>query len=306
MWDAGSMAKVVRVRLTGADVELGRVAASDVAKLLLGAERVLRFSASSILAKPHTTGRWGRVIEQVTCLRLVAINPGSVEGVLELPDLEVDDYVLDLDASHLGEDALDLALRTVRGEATDPSAAAALVRWADDVGVGARVQALHVDVEGAGGVPAVIDAATHQRLREVASGERARRSDTVVGTLVEADFERHTAWLRTADEKTVGVTFDDDLADDIQEALRRTAELVGEVVYDPRTEAAQSVSLRRISHGEQLALAMETGDFWVDVPFEQQRRQQDVGPAREIDALSDADLSDEEAGAFLAAVDPEA
>jgi hypothetical protein len=104
----------------------------------------------------------------------------------------------------------------------------------------------------------------------------------------------------------VKVGFENHLADDIQEALRRTAELVGDVTYEPETEVARSVKLRRISHAEQLALTMETGDFWLDVGLEQQLQEQGICPAEDLALLGDPDLSDEEADAFLSALRDEA
>lgn len=300
------MGRIVRVRLTGPEAELGLIAASDVARLLLGTERLVRFSASSILGKPLTGGRWGKLIEQVGGFRLLGIEPGSVEGVLELPDLEAQDDAFELEVSHLGEEALDLAMRTAAGELDDRLAAAALFRLADELSIGTRLESLHFDVEGAGRAPVVIDAAVRDRLQMIALSKPDLRPDTVVGTLVEADFERGTARLRTVDGRVVKVGFEKQLADDIQEALRRTAELVGEVSYDPETEVAMSVRLRRISHAEQLALSMETGDFWFDVGFEQQLQEQGIGPAEDLALLGDPELSEEEADAFLGALRDEA
>jgi hypothetical protein len=98
------------------------------------------------------------------------------------------------------------------------------------------------------------------------------------------------------------VSYDNDLADEIQEALRRPAELVGEVTYDPETGVARSVVLRRISPAEQLVLGLETEDFWLEPSFEDLRHQQGVEPAHDLDALSDDELTDEEADEFLAAL----
>jgi hypothetical protein len=119
---------------------------------------------------------------------------------------------------------------------------------------------------------------------------------------VEADFERGTARLRAVDQRLVRVSFDNDLADEIQEALRRPAELVGAVTYDPETGVARSVVLRQISPPEQLVLGLETEDFWLEPSFEDLRLQQGVVPADDLDALSDDELTDEEADEFLAAL----
>jgi hypothetical protein len=85
--------EVVRVRLVGGQAELGLVAASDVAKLLLGIERAVRLAASGLGRSP-TPGRWIGLIEQVASFRLVGVERGSVVGVLELPELDVSDETL--------------------------------------------------------------------------------------------------------------------------------------------------------------------------------------------------------------------
>lgn len=293
--------EVVRVRLVGGQAELGLVAASDVAKLLLGVERAVRLAASGILGRTPTPGRWIGLIEQVASFRLVGVERGSVIGVLELPELDVSDEMLALDVSHLGEDALNVVSATAAGDLDDQLAASGLVQLADEIGVGVRCDALQLDVQDAR-APVVIDVSVRERLREVADRPARPRADTVVGTLVEADFERGTARLRAVGQRPVRVSFNDDLADEIQEALRRPAELVGEVTYDRETGVARSVALRRISPAEQLMLGLETEDFWLESSFEDLRQQQGVGPADNLDALSDDELTDEEADEFLAAL----
>lgn len=294
------MGEIVRVRLVGDRAELGLVAASDVAKLLLGVERAVRLAATGILGRSPTPGRWTRLIEQVASFRLVGVERGSVVGVLELPELDVSNATLALDASHLGEEALNVVLDTAAGDLDDQLAASGLARLADEIGVGGRCDAIHF--EGARDAPVVIDARGRERLREIAEHPSRPQTDTVVGTLVEADFERCTARLRAVDQRRVSVSFDDDLADQIQEALRRPAELVGEVTYDRETGVARSVVLRRISPAEQLVLGLETEDFWLELSFEDLRLQQGVGPADDLDALSDDEVTDEEADEFLAAL----
>lgn len=295
------MGEVVRVGLVGRQADLGLVAASDVAKLLLGIERAVRLAASGILGRSPTPGRWTRAIEQVASFRLVAIESGSVVGVLELPELDVSDATLALDATHLGEDALNIVLGTAAGDLDDQLAASGLAQLADEIGVGVRCDAVKLDIRDMHRT-VVIDQGVRERLREIAERPAPPRADTVIGTLVEADFERGTARLRAVDRRLVRVSFDDALADEIQEALRRPAELVGEVTYDPETGVARSVALRQISPAEQLVLGLETDDFYLEPSFEDLRLQQGVTAARDVDALSDDDLTDDEAEEFLAAL----
>lgn len=299
------MGQVIRVRLTGTNAELGTVAASDVAKLLIGTERAVRASASRILDKPITTGRWGKLIEQVSSFRFVSIERGSVVAVLELPELEPQDESFELETGHLGHEALDAMLATLRGSHDDPYAAAALTQLAEELGIGARLDAVEFIVDRQ--PPAVLDGPARARLQGIAASDAvARPGDAVVGTLVEADFEKGTARLRTLDGGGVKVTFDSSLADDIKEALRETAELVGMVAYDPLTAVAKSVHLQHISRAEQLALAMETGQFWLNVSVQEQQASQGATPVEDLADLTDPDLSDAEANAFLAAIGADA
>jgi hypothetical protein len=145
-----------------------------------------------------------------------------------------------------GQDALNVVLGTAAGDLDDQLAASGLVQLADEIGVGVRCDAVQLDVQGAR-APVVIDVRVRERLRDIAGRPALPRADTVVGTLVEADFERGTARLRAVGQRPVRVSLDDDLADEIQEALRRPAELVGEVTYDRETGVARSAALRRIS-----------------------------------------------------------
>ncbi|MGO9789283.1 MAG: hypothetical protein ACLP8S_07110 [Solirubrobacteraceae bacterium] len=128
------------------------------------------------------------------------------------------------------------------------------------------------------------------------------RPDALVGVLVEADFEKRTARLRTATEAGVQVSFDDDLADDIHAALRQQAKFRGEIVCDPHTSVARSVRLRRIERGEQLVLGLDTEEFWRERTFEELARLQGAGQPVDPELLHDAEATDEERDAFMAAI----
>ncbi len=148
-----------------------------------------------------------------------------------------------------------------------------------------------------------MDATARRRLGEVVKGSPTARADTLVGTLFEADFESRSAKLRTSEGARVAVTFDDEQADEVYEALRERSQLVGEVTYDPRTSRALKVDLRQITLAEQLRLSLETGDFWADQSLEDLRRQHDVSPIEDPASLLAEDLTDDEAGLLLAAIE---
>lgn len=297
----------MRVRLTGDAAEHGSVPASDVAKLLLGVERAVARGAGAVLGRQvQATGRWGKVIESAVRFRLVGIEAGSVVGVLELPTVEPTPDALEFDVSTLGELGLLTTLRTASGESDDADIAAELVKFADSVGVGRRYDGVTfgADIEGRQR-EVTLDAPARERLHRAATATQApERPDTLVGVLVEADFEKLTARLRSGDGGSVAVEFDEPQADAIQEALRAPAELVGQISYDPKTARAIKVELRTITRAEQLAMNLEPGDFWQDLTVEELREQHAVRPVTADTELGDDALSDEEADAFLAALAP--
>jgi hypothetical protein len=300
------MSKILRVGLSGGEAQLGQVAASDVAHLLLGVERAVARATGGVLGRQvKATGRWGKTVESAVRFRLVAVEEGSVVGVLELPEVEQELDALDLDASTLGQMALAAALRTAAGETEDADVAGAFVTLADRVGVGSRYESVTFDA-GVPGAPrkVVVDVLARERLRRVAEREPPEpRADTLVGVLVEADFEKYTARLRAASGQPVAVTFDQEQSDEIHEALRRPAELVGEIRYDPETARAEAVELRAITRAEQLALTLDSGEFWRDVTIEELRRDRGVEPVGDIDRLRDPELTQDEVDAFLAALE---
>lgn len=296
---------VLRVRLTGADAELGRVAAGDVARMLLGIERAVARAAGHVIGRQvKPTGRRGRTIEESTRFRLLGIEQGSVVGVLELPPDTVDEETLDVDVASLGDLALNAALATVAGDETEHvDVADAFVRLSDELGVGTRFEALTIEEERGGDRRTVtLDSPARERLWKLVTSAPEARDDSLVGVLVEADFERNTARLRTAAGQGVSVRFEPDLADSIQEGLRRQTELVGEVTYDPKTMEARSVNLRRIVRSEQLTMGLDAGDFWAVRSIHELAAERGVGPVEDVEVLRDREAPDEEVDRLLAAL----
>jgi len=128
------------------------------------------------------------------------------------------------------------------------------------------------------------------------------RPDAVVGVLVEADFEKRSARLRTPTHPAVLVSFTDDLDDDIYAALRQQATLQGEVAYDPNTNVARSVSLRSVAREEQLVLGVDKQAYWREMSLDDLARAQGVGGPIDPSSFRDADASDDERDAFMAAL----
>jgi len=297
---------VLRVRLTGEDAELGRVAAGDVARMLLGVERAVARAAGHVIGRQvKPTGRRGRTIEEATRFRLLGIERGSVVGVLELSDEIAEAEALDLDMPSLGHLAVESALATAAGEETEQlDVAEAFVRLADDVGVGTRFQALVLEEDPPSARTSVqLDRPARDRLFAVVSAAPSARDDSLIGVLVEADFESNTARLRTAGGQRIAVQFEREFADSIQDGLRHQAEFLGEVSYDPRTMEARSVNLRRIVRGEQLAMGFEVGDFWEPRAIGELAAERRINPVEDVDVLRDREASDEEVDRLLAALD---
>ena len=124
----------------------------------------------------------------------------------------------------LGPLALGSALATAAGEETEQvDVAEAFVRLVDDVGVGSRFQSLTLEEEGpAGRKMMTLDRSARDRLFEIVSATPSARDDSLVGVLVEADFESNTARLRTTGGQRIALRFETELADSIQEGLRQS------------------------------------------------------------------------------------
>ena len=274
--------------------------------MLLGVERAVARAAGHVIGRQvKPTGRRGRATEETTRFRLLAIERGSIVGVLELPEEAADADTLNVDVPSLGQLPLGSALATAAGEETEQvDVAEAFVRLVDDVGVGSRFQSLTLEEEGPAGHKMVtLDRPARDRLFEIVSAAPSARDDSLIGVLVEADFESNTARLRTTGGQRIAIRFEAELADSIQEGLRRQAEFLGEVSYDAKTMEARSVSLRRIVRGDQLMIGFDAGDFWAPSVIDKLAAGQEIGLVEDVSALRDREASDEEVDRLLAALD---
>lgn len=297
----------LRVHLTGECAELGLVPASDVARLLLLVENATARAASVVLGKPKlTTGRYREVIARAARFRLRAIESGSVVPVLDLPRPAAEPSSLEVETTTLTEDAVELLLDVAEFKREPhPVVARALVELADALRVGDRYEAVVFDRPTNGGPPRLVrvDGIARKHLRLYADhGPQPVRPDSVSGVLVEADFEKRTARLRTPTEPAVQVEFTEDLDDDIHAALRQPATLRGDVTYDPRTHVARSVTLSKVERGEQLVMGLDPQDYWRERSFEELAAEQGAGRPVDPEELYDADASEDEKDAFMVAL----
>ncbi len=298
--------RIIRAQLEGAEAEPGRVAAADVARIIIGLERAIRRAAYLVLGRSrHGSGRHSQAIESASRLRFIGVRPGSFVELLALPEAaEPSERELPLSVSDLSSTAFDRLLDTISG--TDPDTdielAAAIAQMAVDLGIGDRNTSIELADESnetSVGEPrrAIIDVSVRQRMQRLALQPSPSKDQTLVGVLVEADFEANTARLRLAEGGAVTVKFSAELADEIQEALRSRAQFDGEVRYHPKTSQAVDVKLRAVVRSMQLPL--DTSSFWQVKTFAGLQVAQGTSGEVEPAELAIADLTDKERSVFL-------
>jgi len=306
--DAVRMSRIVQVRLTGAEARPGQIAAADVARVIIGLERAMARAAYLVLGRPRqgATGRHTGAVEAASRLRFVGTQAGSFVELLALPDVEqAGSDGLDLPVEDLSTRAFDHLVAFIQAPADDGDAqlATAVAQLADELGIGERTDTLTLEEPDPAAPRAVIDVVTRQRMRRLARRSPAHRDDLVVGTLFQADFERHTARLRVlAGGGTVSVTFSPYMADDIQAALRGEAQLEGLVRYDPKTGTAASIETRAITRAEQLLIDEGGWSFAENFSIAELQQRQGVEGKVSLADLAADDLTEDERDAFVAAL----
>ena len=294
------------LRLTGDNARLGEVYAADLAQLLDGVDRAVSRTAAQIAGRaPGKGGRLPQTIIGATKLRLTAIKEGSLVLEFAPPDAPGDQETLELDDEQLADSAIRTVIDVLEGSETGfPEAAAVLSQLAETLDIGKRYETLSLTQPGDVPRVAVLDTSARRRLSTAV--ERRTSSDdggTLVGLLYEADFEKNTARLRTPLGDSVTVRFDDGHAQSIKEALREQAELKGSVTYNEATAAIVSVELATIASAVQLGLMPDVENFWMAQSLEDLAESQGIEAIDRIESLQDDTVSDEEAEAFLSALE---
>jgi hypothetical protein len=301
------MSRRVRATLSGLDAELGLVAATDFARLLIGTQSAVAKAAGHIISRPvRATGRWAAVIEDAARLRLVAVEPGSVQSVLQIPDVEVPEGAFDFDVATLGDMAFDRVLDLIDGVNAQPmlDVAGVLMNLADQIGIGSRFQEIRLEIENSEGTvvrSASLDQGSRERIRTRAGRPPSPQPDHVVGVLFAANFETRRAQLRLSGGELVSVEFADDLADAIQDALRQQSDLVGEVKIDPHARVATSVVLRKITKTEQLLVG--ANEFWTEFTIADLIEEQGVRAAEDWEDYRGPVMSDDDVNGLLSFLD---
>ena len=250
-----------------------------------------------------------KVAADAARLRLTGIREGSFVLELAPPDApatpkDSEQVTLDLDDTDLGQSAIRAVIDVLSGSRTESTGVmAALNQLAEDLDIGERYETLELLQPGDVPHKAVLDRPARERLSAVAQ-RPARHDDegTLVGILYEADFEKSSAHLRTPVGSSVTVHFSDDHAQAIKKALRESSQLQGRIMYNTATSAIVSVDLTDIALTEQLVMP-NISDFWTTQSLEELAEAQGVGVVRSIEALRDDTISNEEADAFMAALE---
>ena len=292
--------------LEGGLARLGEVPALDVARLIEGSIRAIARAAEMIAGRePGQVGRRGSATENATRFVLDGIYAGSVAVQLHAPPSAPpsgDGMVLD--DPRLTELALTSALDALSGMELDAYVARGLADLADDLAIGARYDSLRFVARGGslGERSAVLNRSARTRLRQLADQMPSTAPTALTGTLVEADFERRTARLRTSSNRVVRVEFDDDHADEIQRALRQNAEFEGIVTFDPTTNQAVAVEMRSIRRTLQLGMDLDSGDYWRVMTVMELAAEQGVESVEDLAPMRDSEAATDEIDDFFEAL----
>lgn len=303
------MARELRVALVGPNAELGKVRAADVARLILGIDGIVARAAQLAAGQSPKGGRRRSAVYKASFTTLVGLEEGSVVSVLRLADRNADEDALDLGGI---QDLTDIALRqTIRSAQADTAAHPALIqavsKLTDQLRIGERHDAIWVQAGSNSADRVIIDAETRKQLHELRKEAHTfPRAGTVSGTLVEADFEKLTARLRTPAGQKLEVMFNPETADSVQMALRNPAHLVGEITFEPGTSTVASIALRDISSASQMHLDYGNAVFWASPTVLELQQLQGAKAPGSAEELKDREASRDEIDNFLMALGIEA
>ncbi len=237
-------------------------------------------------------------------LHLRSVSDGSLVVELELHDDAGRSDEMVLDDVSLGEASVLTALAVLDGSATGfGDTATAWTRLAGRLDIGGRNHSLTLSVPSHARSPVLLDRDRRARIDEVT--QRAQRHDEAgerIGVLYEADFERNAARLRTAEGEAVVVTFGDDQAAAVKEALRERTRLRGQITYCERTSEAVAVDVIEILRADQLVLGQPVTDFWTTKSVSELAHEQGVAPVADIEDLRIEDVGEGETKAFMEAL----
>ena len=295
----------LRVTLLGDDASLGAVPAADVARLLSGIEKVMARAAEVRQGRTgQQAGRRDAKREAATRLMLRALEPGSLTAVLGIPGGDAAGETLQLDAASLGELAVADTLRTLNEEEEHPRVAEALAELADNLHIGRRRQKLEMELTARDGrIHSHIDAAVVERLRCRAEQPTVEEESTITGTMFAVNFENRTAQIRINPINVIRtVRFEDNLTEQVKEALLSLTEFRGIITCDTETETIRSLELQDITPPLQLSLGMGDIDYRSSPTIEQLAAAQGVDLNANYNRTIDVADDDPEIDAFFEAL----
>lgn len=300
----------IRAELTGPGVELGLIPAADIAKLILGMQKALAAAAATVARQERkgVTGRYPQAIEAASRLRFVGVERGSVASLFTLPEAESrGDADLGFEVQHLAEIAFAKLLESISApeHQVDWGIARSVANLCEDLRIGERNTALRLGYDDRTSRAGMITGDVRSRMTSIARRPPTSQPDHVSGVLVEADFERNSARLQPTAGPPIAVSFSADKADEIQEALRGPADVIGEVTLDPVTHTASKVTARALFRAEQLA--MESGNtipFWEHWTVADLAARQGISAPQDIGNLhSELEFTEDEIAAYFAGAD---
>jgi hypothetical protein len=276
------MAEIVRRMVLEGGGRLEDVPAADIAVFIEGVVGAVARAAGHVIGRQvKPTGRRRSVVAAASEIRLVAIRSGSVEFTFApAPDRDLPDG-LEFDIESLSERALTVATAAAGEDAERYRDVARIwLNTADRLGVGTRYKQIRL-LEGNDQELVRLNRDAVDRLRAIAGPRLVPEVPSgLQGRLYEANFDAHSAELRGRSGEIVRVQYDDAVADDIYRVLRGTANLIGDVTYDPVTLRATKIRVRQVQRPEQLDMS-----FWQEKPLAQLASEQGMQTIKDVDAL---------------------
>jgi hypothetical protein len=276
------MAEIVRRMVLEGGGRLEDVPAADIAHFIEGVVgAVARAAGHAIGTRVKPTGRRRSVVATASEIRLIGIRSGSVEFTFAPAPNGVLPDGLPFGIESVSERALAIAVSAAGdGAARYPDVARIWLATADRLGVGTRYGQIRL-LEADDRELVSLNRETIERLRGIA-GPRliAEANSGLQGRLYEANFDARTAELRGRSSEVVRVQYDETVADDIYRVLRGTANLIGDVTYDPITLRATKIRVRQVQRPEQLDLS-----FWHEKALAQIVAEQGLLRIKDADAL---------------------
>jgi len=304
----------LKVRLKGPGTRQGRIPLTDLIELGRHVQQAVEGVGRLLLGQAYSRrpGPKPRDIKAECMLEVVAINKGSFELVLDVPQTEQGK----LDGMHLGREAAEtfvggLAVLT-NGGALPPGYDIKVVHAVRDIGHVLNGHVEKIEFEAGRTRAGRASKCTYDRafmermssrIHEPVTNERA-----VEGRLLMADFKLTSRRCRIHQPSggTVDCTFGEEMMDTVQEFLRRNVRVTGEAQIDADSNRIRRLTISDIepvTEGEEGFEEITAEKFWQEKSIDQMAEEQGIRPVKRLEDVlgRHADLwgSDEEFEAFV-------